>query len=202
MPRKVGSKEKIRQFLLAHIGQTVTSIQLRDAAGTNVSEWARRVRELREDEGWPILTHNDNASLKPGEYILKEQPPDKATFAFERGISGKLRAQVLDRNGFTCQMCGLTPGMIDPATSRPVRLHIGHIKDKSLGGLEELSNLRTLCSTCNQGAKNVTSEKPTALWLLSQIRRAGQDEQRAVFEFLKTKFDIGKMPGSPEDHGL
>ncbi len=98
------------------------------------------------------------------------------------------RAEVLDRNGFTCQMCGLTPGDIDPATGRKVRLHLGHVKDKSLGGKDELSNLRALCSTCNQGAKNITGEKPTGIWLLSQIRRAGQDEQRAVFEWLQKKF--------------
>jgi 5-methylcytosine-specific restriction endonuclease McrA len=85
-------------------------------------------------------------------------------------------------------MCGLTPGEIDPATGRKVRLHIGHIKDKSLGGKEELMNLRALCSTCNQGAKNITAEKPTGLWLLSQIRRAGQDEQLAALKWLRKKF--------------
>ncbi|MGD0619402.1 MAG: HNH endonuclease [Bryobacteraceae bacterium] len=168
----------------------VTSIQVRDAAGTSVSEWARRVRELREDEGWPILTHNDSADLKPGQYLLKEAPPEKPAVKFSRPISGKLRAEVLDRNGFTCQMCGLTPGEVDPATGRVVRLHIGHIKDKSLGGKDELSNLRALCSTCNQGAKNITSEKPTTIWLLSQIRRAGQDEQLAVLKWLRKKFHV------------
>jgi 5-methylcytosine-specific restriction endonuclease McrA len=186
--RKPGSKERIRQFLYAHIGQVVTSIQIRDAAGAGVSEWARRVRELREEEGWPILSHNDSAALKPNEYLLNEKPPAKAAVAFARGISAKLRAEVLDRNGFTCQMCGLTPGDVDPATGRKVRLHLGHIKDKNLGGRDELSNLRALCSTCNQGAKNVTSEKATTIWLLSQIRRAGLDEQRAVFDWLRKKF--------------
>ena len=185
--RKPGSKERIRQFLLANIGKVVTSIEIRDAAGLTVSEWARRVRELRE-VGWPILTHNDDAKLKPGEYVLERKPPESAEVTFSRPISAKLRAEVLDRNGFTCQMCGLTPGEIDPDTGRKVRLHIGHIKDKSLGGKDELSNLRALCSTCNQGAKNITSEKPTTIWLLSQIRRAGQDEQRAVFEWLRKKF--------------
>jgi hypothetical protein len=34
------------------------------------------------------------------------------------------------------------PGEIDPFTGRKVRLHIGHIVDKHLGGKEELSNLR------------------------------------------------------------
>ena len=151
------------------------------------SEWARRVRELREDDGWPIITHNDSAELRPGQYLLKEAPKlENAKFA--RGLSKKLRAEVLDRNGFTCQMCGLSPGDIDPSTERKVRLHIGHIKDKNLGGRDELSNLRTLCSTCNQGAKNITAEKPTGIWLLSQIRRAGQDEQRAVLDWLRAKF--------------
>jgi 5-methylcytosine-specific restriction endonuclease McrA len=188
--RKPGSKERIRQFLLAHIGEVVTSIQIRDAAGTSVSEWARRVRELREDEGWPILTHNDTTDLKPGQYILRETPPEKSAVAFAAGISAKLRAEVLDRNGFTCQMCGLTPGDLDPATGRKVRLHIGHIIDKSLGGKEELSNLRALCSSCNQGAKNITHQKPNTIWLLSQIRRAGLDEQRAVFDWLRKKFGV------------
>lgn len=184
--RNPGSKERIRRFLLANIGRVITSTELRDAA--DASEWARRVRELREDEGWPILTHNDHADLKPGQYLLKEAPPTKSTVSFSRNISTKLRAEVLDRNGFTCQMCGLTPGDTDPATGRKVRLHIGHIVDKSIGGKEELSNLRTLCSTCNQGAKNITTVKPPAIWLLSQIRRAGQEEQREVLNWLRKKF--------------
>jgi 5-methylcytosine-specific restriction endonuclease McrA len=186
--RRPGSKERIRQFLLANIGRVVTSIEIRDAVGASVSEWARRLRELREDEGWPILTQHDKFGLTPGQYLLKEAPPKKSPVIFSRNISAKLRAEVLDRNGFTCQMCGLTPGDIDPSTGRKVRLHIGHIVDKSIGGKEELSNLRALCSTCNQGAKNITAIKPPAIWLLSQIRRAGQEEQRAVLNWLLKKF--------------
>jgi hypothetical protein len=185
--RKESTKSKIRTFLLANIGNVLTNKEIRDSVGTDVSEWARRVRELREDEGWPILTHHDSAELKPGQYILKEKPPEKPV-VFRRTINMKLRAQVLDRNGFTCQMCGLTPGEIDPSTGRKVRLHIGHIVDKTLGGKDELSNLRALCSTCNQGAKNITTEKPTGLWLISQVRRAPRDAQLAVLNALKNTF--------------
>ncbi len=186
--RKPGSKEKIRQFLLANIGNVVTSIQIRDAAGTSVSEWARRLRELRDEEGWPIRSKNDDASLKPNEYRLIAAPPAKHDVAFTRNISKKLRAEVFARNGFTCQHCGLGPDQIDPATGRKTRLHIGHIVDKSLGGKDELSNLRTLCSTCNEGAKNLTAEKPSVTWLKGRIRSATQDDQKAVLEWLKTKF--------------
>lgn len=174
--------------MLANIGRVIQSSELQAAADGAV-QYSRRLRELREQEGWQILTHNDSLDLKPGQYLLREVPAKQLQVTFARGISAKLRAEVLDRNGFTCQMCGLTPGDIDPATGRKVRLHLGHIKDKSLGGKEELSNLRTLCSTCNQGAKNITAEKPTSIWLLSQIRRAGQDEQRAVYNWLRTKFE-------------
>jgi len=185
--KNLSSKEKIRRFLLANIGRVIESQELQEAADGAV-QYSRRLRELRDEEGWPILSHNDSADLKPGQYMLREKPKLKAPPQFSRAISAKLRAEVLDRNGFTCQMCGLTPGEIDPATNRKVRLHVGHIKDKSLGGKDELSNLRTLCSTCNQGAKNITAEKPSSIWLLSQVRRAGQDEQLAVYKWLGNKY--------------
>lgn len=190
MPR-IGSKERIRKFLLANIGRVIESKELYEASG-NAGQYGRRTRELREQEGWPILTHNDSADLKPGQYLLNGPPPAKGALKISSGISAKLRAEVLDRNGFTCQMCGLTPGDIDPSTGRKVRLHLGHIKDKSLGGKDELSNLRALCSSCNQGAKNLTGEKPSSVWLLSQIRRAGQAEQRKAYDWLKTKFGDDK----------
>jgi hypothetical protein len=129
-----------------------------------------------------------SADLEPGQYRLTEKPPTKSAVVIAQGISAKLRAEVLDRNGFTCQMCGLTPGETDPVTGRKVRLHVGHIVDRNLGGKDELSNLRALCATCNQGAKNITGEKPTTIWLLSQVRRAGQEEQRAVLGWLRKKF--------------
>ena len=185
--KEPGSKERIRRFLRARVGIVTTSKEIQDAAGPRVTEWARRVRELREDEGWKILTNNDRADLKPGQYLLAEMPPEK-TVIFSRPISARLRAQVFERNGFTCQHCGLSPGEIDPATGRKVRLHVGHIDDKILGGREELSNLRALCSTCNQGEKNLTAEKPTWIWLLGQLRRAGQDEQKKALEWLTKKF--------------
>ncbi|MCX6986401.1 MAG: HNH endonuclease [Lentisphaerae bacterium] len=184
----IGSKEKIRQFLLANIGRVIESNELQAAADGAV-QYSRRLRELRDEEGWPILSHNDSTDLKPGQYLLREKPSLKTLPQFARTISARLRAEVLDRNGFTCQMCGLTPGEIDPATNRKVRLHIGHIKDKSFGGKDELSNLRALCSTCNQGAKNITTEKGSAIWLLSQVRRAGQDEQLTVYNWLRKKFE-------------
>lgn len=182
------AKAKLRAFFREHQGEVIKGKDLAQLVQP-VGEWARRVRELRDEEGWAIHTNNDTQDLKPGEYMLVAEPPTQRDVSFQRDISQKLRAQVLDRDGSTCQMCGKAAGETDPDTGRPVRLHIGHIVDKSLGGKDELANLRTLCSTCNQGAKNITTEKPSTIWLLSQVRRAGNGEQLAVYEWLKGKFD-------------
>jgi hypothetical protein len=64
-----GSRARLRGHFLANIGRILGSQELREASG-NTSEWARRVRELRTEEGYQILTHNDRSDLKPGQYLL------------------------------------------------------------------------------------------------------------------------------------
>jgi len=109
--------------------------------------------------------------------------------AFERGISKEIRAYVLDRNGFTCQMCGAVAGEPHPADpSRRTRLHIGHIVDKSMGGSDEASNLKAVCSVCNEGARNLTLDRPSVQKLLIQVRRATGGDQLEVLRWLITKY--------------
>ena len=182
--RKPGARSKLRNCFIGHIGEVLESDTLRDVAG--VSEWARRVRELRNEEGYQILTHNDRSDLKPGQYLLEDSNPQPA---FAREISKETRSFVLDRNGFTCQMCGAVAGEPHPYDpSRNTRLHIGHIIDKSMGGTDDPSNLRALCSVCNEGAANLTLDRPSLDKLLIQIRRATGADQLKVLEWLIKKF--------------
>jgi hypothetical protein len=182
-----GSRTRLRAYFLAHIGKVLESDELREASG-NASEWGRRVRELRTEEGYQILTHNDRSDLKPGQYLLLDPKPIPA---FERGISKETRAYVLDRNGFTCQMCGAVAGEPHPSDpTRKTRLHIGHIIDKSMGGCDDPSNLRAICSVCNEGARNLTLDRPSLQKLLIQVRRATGGDQLAVLEWLITKYPV------------
>jgi HNH endonuclease len=185
MIRTLGSKSKLRSFFESNIGTILDSKTLQVVAGS--SEWARRVRELRDEEGYNIITHNDDSSLKPGQYRLVDLKPKPA---FARGISKETRAFVLDRNGFTCQMCGAVAGEPHPYDQggRKTRLHIGHIIDKSMGGTDEAANLRAICSVCNEGAKNLTLPRPDWMKLAAQIRRAPGDVQLQALEWLVTKF--------------
>ena len=181
-----GARAKLRRYFLGNLGRVMDSDELRGVAG-GISEWARRIRELRDEEGYAIQTHNDRADLKPGQYILESAKPQPA---FARGVSKETRAFVLDRNGFTCQMCGAVAGEAHPYdTSRKTRLHIGHVIDKSLGGSDEPSNLKAICSVCNEGASNVTLQRPDLSKLLVQVRRATTKDQLELLSWLKGKFD-------------
>ncbi len=179
-----GAKGKLRAYLLNHVGEVLDSDTLRDVAG--ISEWARRIRELRDEEGYQIKAHHDRSDLKPGQYVLESTKPEHA---FARSISKETRAYVLGRNGYTCQMCGAVAGEphpYDPA--KKVRLHIGHIIDKSMGGTDDPANLRAICSVCNEGASNLTLDRPSYEKLLIQVRRATGADQLKVLEWLVKKF--------------
>lgn len=183
--KKIGARTRLRDYFLANIGQKLSADELRLVSG-NISEWGRRVRELRDEEGYQILTHNDLIELKPGEYILNNPKPIPA---FERSISKESRALVLDRNGFTCQQCGAVAGEPHPYDiSRKTRLQIGHVIDKTQGGSDDPSNLRALCSVCNEGTANLTLDRPSLHKLLVQVRRATATDQRELLLWLKTKF--------------
>lgn len=62
-------------------------------------------------------------------------------------MSVSLRYDILKRDHFKCSICG--KGKEDG-----VKLEVDHIIPVSRGGKTEMSNLQTLCETCNRGKSN------------------------------------------------
>jgi 5-methylcytosine-specific restriction endonuclease McrA len=75
---------------------------------------------------------------------------------------------------------------------RMTRLQIGHIIDKSMGGKDEPGNLRAICSVCNEGARNLTLDRPSLQKLLIQVRRATGSDQLELLRWLLKKFPAKK----------
>ena len=173
MSKGKAAKTKLLDYFVQNVGMVVDKEDLQKVAG--ISEWARRVRELRVEDGYPILSHNDRADLKPGEYILVAQ-----------------RARILLRNGYTCQVCGSgagDPHPLDP--TRPLRLHVDHVVPVSKGGTDDDSNLRVLCSACNEGRKDLqVPVSQQMLNVLQTVRIAPRDVQVEVLKRLAEKFGI------------
>ena len=100
---------------------------------TGQSEFGRRIRELRDEDGWKIITRRGSKAA----YRLESL---KQGIGFKRGYIGeKKRQQVFDRDGYVCQICKLP-------TSNPQPDHkIVIIR----GGTDDIDNLQTSCSRCN-----------------------------------------------------
>ncbi|MEI7927077.1 MAG: hypothetical protein WCH40_00885 [Verrucomicrobiales bacterium] len=73
-PKRIGMRAKLRSYFLENVGKVMSSDELREVAGK--SEWARRVRELRNEEGYQILTHNDRDDLSQENTCSKTPNPN------------------------------------------------------------------------------------------------------------------------------
>lgn len=181
-----GCRKALLDYLLARVGERVKSADLQ-AVCNGAVQYSRRLRELRE-EGWLISSHRDREDLALDEYVLESAT--KGDGVSPDAISGRVRAEVLARDGGVCQLCGAVAGEPHPIyPTRKTVLQIGHIRDRSMGGSStDLNNLRALCMVCNQAASNILPEPPEYAKLLAQIRKARVDDQRKLYEWLQTKF--------------
>ena len=80
----------IRWFVRSPLETAKSQAGARERTGEGLGElyrekeWARRVRELRTEEGWPIVTRNSGRDdLAIGVYVLEE---DRQTYEHDRSI--------------------------------------------------------------------------------------------------------------------
>jgi len=137
-------RDKLLKFLRKNIGQEVTNEELRYVAG-NKTEWARRVRELRTEFGWPVATKTTGLPhLGIGVYVLQA---DRQSREHDRHIPDTIRREVLRRDGYICQKCNWSHDEWNPSDPRHLELH--HIKYHAKGGENVKENLSTLCTVCH-----------------------------------------------------
>lgn len=135
-------QDKILNYLRANVGTIVTGEELRYLA-KDKTEWARRTRELRTEEGWPVYTKMQGRSDIPvGAYLLEE---DKQAPPHDRHIKDDVRVEVLKRDKFKCTVCGWDISQLAQGDPRHF-LEAHHIEQHASGGSNEVVNLITLCN--------------------------------------------------------
>ncbi|MFN3727930.1 MAG: HNH endonuclease [Allosphingosinicella sp.] len=138
----LGVRARLLEYMRANVGSPVSIEELRYLAGDK-SEWARRMRELRTEEGWPIYTRmQGRPELPVGTYVLDE---DKQAPEHDRRIPDDVRVEVLIRDDFTCRVCGWTRDLLRPDDPRKF-LELHHLVTHSEKGENSVENLITLCN--------------------------------------------------------
>jgi len=142
--KRMAVRDKILEFLRRNVGTPVTGEELRYVAGKS-TEWGRRVRELRTEYGWPIVTKTSGRpDLPVGTYLLEA---DRQSPVHDRNIPDELRGIVLERDKYKCKKCGWTHAKWNRSDPRHLELH--HIKPHARGGKTTKENLKTLCTVCH-----------------------------------------------------
>jgi biotin operon repressor len=149
--RQPGSgMERIAALFDANVGKIVNREQI-DYVG-RIAEASRRVRELRDEHGWPIDSHVDDPTLGPGEYRLTSSDPDDRRDPLQRLYPEGLRQKVFERDGYTCQVCGRDRQKAAAAGDTRFYLEVHHkvaVADElaTMPNSErnEIGNLITLC---------------------------------------------------------
>jgi hypothetical protein len=141
-----GARDKILKYLRANVGEQILGEELMYVTDGK-TEWARRVRELRSEFGWPVVTKTSGRPDLPiGVYVLEE---DRQAPEHDRHIPDNVRSQVLMRDGYRCSNCGWTHALWNPSDPRHLELH--HLQEHAKGGENTAENLLTLCSVCHDG---------------------------------------------------
>jgi hypothetical protein len=142
--KKLSVRDKILEYMRLNVGEQITGEELRYVAN-NKSEWARRVRELRTEFGWPVVTKTTGMpDLPVGVYVLAE---DRQAPEHDRIIPDQVRRAVLQRDNYRCQECGWHHEKWNPSDPRHLEAH--HKEQHVYGGANTEENLVTLCNICH-----------------------------------------------------
>lgn len=141
---KTGVRDKLLKYFRKNVGKKITGEELKYLA-KDKSEWGRRVRELRTEYGWPVMTRNTGRpDLDVGVYLLEA---DRQSPEHDRKISDMVKARVLARDGYACVQCHWHHDKWNRSDPRHLELH--HVVPHAEGGENTEENLITVCTVCH-----------------------------------------------------
>jgi len=171
--RPGSAMSRLLALLQAQENQIVTGEELDYVA--NVREGSRRVRELRDEQGWPIETHHDDPRMQPGQYRLASAAEEDRLDVRQRAYPNDLRERIFERDNYTCQACGRNRAGAEKEGDLRFYLEVHHkqsvAEDSDSVPPEALNDEDNLITLCHRDHVKETAR-------LQKRRRAARRQQR------------------------
>ncbi len=141
---------------------TITRLYGEEMSAPEISEWIGRETGLkitarsiqRTLHGLGLMRARDVAfrlAMKRGRVVWQLEEDATRKSAAKHQLARGLRFKILERDRWTCQLCGMNP-------EQGGLMQVDHIKARVHGGEDTEENLRTLCLDCNAGKREARSE--------------------------------------------
>lgn len=151
------ARDRILTLFTSHVGEVLGRNEIEYVG--KIKEGTRRLRELRDEFGWPIESHIDDPALQPGQYRLVSANDEDRKDPRQRLYAEDLRAEIFKRDAYTCQKCRRDHERAQAAGDRRFYLEIHHRKavaeeldSLSKDQLNRPENLVTYCHGCHRVA--------------------------------------------------
>lgn len=154
---KGSASERLLRYFVANVGSILTSEELSYVA--KISEWARRTRELRTEQGYAVATRNTGRpDLMVGEYVMESAT--RVAEPHDRHVSLDVQQAVYARDRNRCRNCGWDHSHWTRDDPRVLELH--HAEHHARGGPNTEDNLLVLCNVCHDDVHAGRIAAPTA----------------------------------------
>lgn len=194
--RDFGAEWKICAWLAFNrsVGSTFTMRDLRAALGSeeaNSDEHLnRRLRELRQRDGWIIPSNKDDGGIPVGCYRVEKvgwHPGLGTKRAANTAISQSVRRRIFERDGSRCRVCNVGAGEEYPGEPGSIAvMTVGHIVANDHGGSSsDLNNLQTECKRCNEPVRQEIRVPKTLRELLPDVRNLKRDEKAKLLAWMR-----------------
>lgn len=158
------------------------------------AEWLARTGKRFADPDRGIRKLHEEGYLQKINKSIYRYDPEQVELRALEDFSAALRAQILERDGYRCVICGL-------GQENGVELHVDHIKPKDKGGRATLENGQTLCAAHNFRKKNYSqteSGKRMFIRLLDAAQSTGDEEMVAFCREILAVYEKHNINGHIE----
>ncbi len=97
-------------------------------------------------------------------------------------VSRRLRFEIFRRDDFACRYCG--------GRAPEVALTVDHVIPKTLGGVDDPSNLVTCCSACNAGKTSIAPDSPFVADVAADAIRWRRAIEEAALDWADSRLQL------------